>query len=195
MGRKPELQIATTDRTLSPARAMFAALMMLAAAILAGLAAPGHAQSFENLDRLDGLVAMSVGANRGEPGGPVAPIDRRLRLAPCPETPRVDAPRMGAAVVSCAAAGWRIRVPLVPAEQAQKHHVSNDMRATSNSVIIKKGDPVQLVAGDGSFTISRLVIADEDGAVGALIRVRPDARAAPMMARVERLGVVRIPGI
>ena len=35
-------------------------------------------QKFENLDRLDGLVAMTVGANLGEPGGPIAPIDRRL---------------------------------------------------------------------------------------------------------------------
>src|SRR3546814_17285361 len=38
-------------------------------------------QKFENLDRIDSLVAMTVGANLGEPGGPIAPVDRRLRLA------------------------------------------------------------------------------------------------------------------
>lgn len=69
-------------------------------------------QKFENLDRIDSLVAMTVGANMGEPGGPIAPVDRRLRLAACPTTPSVDGPVFGAAIVKCDALGWRIRVPL-----------------------------------------------------------------------------------
>jgi flagella basal body P-ring formation protein FlgA len=187
-----------TDRTLPPARAMFAAFLMLIAGFMTGIVAPGGAnaqQGFENLDRLDSLVAMSVGANRGEPGGPIAPIDRRLRLASCPQTPVVEAPQMNAATISCASIGWRIRVPLVAGQQAAKAPVSSAFVAPAASTVVKKGDPVQLVAGNEDFSISRMMIAEEDGAVGALIRVRQDAKATPVMARVESLGIVRIPGI
>ena len=48
---------------------------------LVGLsAATAQAQQFENLDRLDSIVAMTVGANIGQPGGAVTPVDRRLRI-------------------------------------------------------------------------------------------------------------------
>jgi flagella basal body P-ring formation protein FlgA len=187
-----------TDRTIRPSRAIFAALLMLAAAILTGLASPASAQNFENLERLDSLVAMSVGANRGEPGGPLAPIDSRLRLAACPVTPRIEGPQMNAAIVSCPAIGWRIRVPLAPGLQAQKTQISANnapSMAATQSVVVKKGDPVQLVAGDSEFSVSRPMIADEDGAVGAIIRVKQDTRAAPVLARVEAMGIVRAPGI
>jgi flagellar basal body P-ring formation protein FlgA len=77
------------------------------------LALPAAAQQkFENLDRVDGLVATTVGANIGQPGGAVAPVDRRLRLAACPGMPDVSGPMFGAAIVECKALGWRIRVPL-----------------------------------------------------------------------------------
>ncbi|WP_250890227.1 flagella basal body P-ring formation protein FlgA [Sphingobium nicotianae] len=175
---------------------------MLLCGFMTGIVAPPRAyaqQGFENLDRLDSLVAMSVGANRGQPGGPVTMIDRRLRLAPCPQQPTVDAGQMNAATVSCAALGWRIRVPLVPggqqAQPAQNPQIARAYGAVPQSVVIKKGDPVQLVAGNEEFSISRMMIADEDGAVGALIRVRQDPKATPVMARVENIGVVRIPGI
>lgn len=190
-----------TDRTLPPARAIFAAFLMLFAGFMAGIVAPARAdaqQNFENLDRLDSLVAMSVGANRGEPGGPVAPIDRRLRLAACPQAPVVEASQPSFATISCSSIGWRIRVPLSPAQQAVHSAnlpVSRAIAAPSQAVVVKKGDPVQLIAGTDEFSISRLMIADEDGAVGAMIRVRQDSKATPVLARVEALGVVRIPVI
>ena len=77
------------------------------------LAVPAHAQSFENLERLDNRVAAALGAMIGEPGGAMRPIDRRLRLAPCPEPAVVGEPIMGAVAVRCDSLGWRIRVPLV----------------------------------------------------------------------------------
>ncbi|WP_223262850.1 flagella basal body P-ring formation protein FlgA [Sphingobium sp. SCG-1] len=157
-------------------------------------------QKFENLDRLDSLVAMTVGANLGEPGGPAAPIDRRLKLAACPRTASVDGPVFGAAIVKCEALGWRIRVPLVaggfqanvtmPAQRAVA------MRpAPSREMVVKKGDPVQLVAGGPAFSVSRLMVADEDGAIGSMIRVRgEDKKASPVLAQVMEMGMVRIPG-
>ncbi|MFP5435613.1 MAG: flagellar protein, partial [Alphaproteobacteria bacterium] len=86
---------------------------LLATAALLGTAPVQAQQRFENLDRIDSLVAMSVGANLGEPGGPMAPVDRRLKLAACPTMPKVEGPVFGAAMVKCESLGWRIRVPLV----------------------------------------------------------------------------------
>lgn len=186
------------DRTLPLPRAMFAAFLMLLCGFMTGIVAPPRAyaqQGFENLDRLDSLVAMSVGANRGQPGGPITTIDRRLRLAPCPQQPAVDVGQMNAATVSCAALGWRIRVPLAPGQQAQNPQIARAYSAVPQQIVIKKGDPVQLVAGNEEFSISRMMIADEDGAIGSLIRVRQDPKATPVMARVENIGIVRIPVI
>jgi flagella basal body P-ring formation protein FlgA len=163
-------------------------------------------QGFESLDKLDSLVAITVGANIGEPNGPVAPIDRRLRLKPCGQTPKVEGPVFSAAIVSCADAGWRIRVPLnlIPAQGSAPATMGAGSRVAAASVqqkpaptekVIKKGDPVELVAGSEVFSVSRLMIADQDGAVGDLISVRESAKSSPVSARVEKAGRVRTPAI
>lgn len=168
--------------------------LFLTMCVLCG--SPAVAQKFENLDRLDSIVAMSVGANIGEPGGAASPVDRRLKLAACPDMPQVSGPVFGAAMIECKAHGWRIRVPLTPggayaaAPAARTAHP-----APQKQVIIKRGDPVQLIAGGQSFTVSRLMIADEDGAVGDMIRVREGRKSDPVLARVEQIGIVRVPGI
>lgn len=177
-------------------------LPFIAAMVLAVAAAqPALAQQkFENLDRLDGLVAMTVGANIGEPGGPVAPVDRRLRLAACPVTPSVEGPTFGAAIVKCDALGWRIRVPLSGGGAAAgtvapvARYGAVAARPAQRDLVVKRGDPVQLIAGNASFSVSRVMIADEDGAVGDTIRVREDKKAAPVLAQVVEMGTVRIPG-
>lgn len=173
-------------------------------AISAMLATPALAQqgTFENLDRIDSMVAMTVGANLGEPGGPIAPVDRRLRLAACPTMPAVEGPVFGAAMVKCEAKGWRIRVPLkgggvpavAPAYGARPYGSAMAARPAVQEAVIKRGDPVQLTAGNSRFSVSRVMIADEDGALGETIRVREDKKAAPVMAQVVEPGVVRIPG-
>ncbi|UXC89841.1 flagella basal body P-ring formation protein FlgA [Sphingobium sp. RSMS] len=155
-------------------------------------------QKFENLDRIDSLVAMTVGANLGEPGGPMAPVDRRLRLAACPATPSVDGPVFGAAIVKCDALGWRIRVPLVAGGAAAASgpvaRYAPAARAAPREAAVKKGDPVQLMAGNAAFSVSRMMVADEDGAVGETIRVREDRKSAPILAQVVEMGIVRVPG-
>lgn len=179
---------------------MLAALVLLFAP--AALSAQ-TAQAFENLDGLDSLVAMTVGADLGQPGGPVAPIDRRLRLKPCPSTPKIDGPTFGAAIVSCAETGWRIRVPLVPVADPAKNLAAAAVRTAPAAVaapvtkeaVVKKGDPVELIAGSELFSVSRVMVADEDGAIGAMIRVRQDPKSPPVVARVEKAGVVRAPTI
>ena len=47
--------------------------ILFAVAALATVQPALAQQTFENLDRIDSLVAMTVGANMGEPGGPAAP--------------------------------------------------------------------------------------------------------------------------
>jgi flagella basal body P-ring formation protein FlgA len=161
--------------------------------LLSSLAA---AQSFENLDKLDSLVAMTVGANLGEPGGPVAQIDRRLRLKPCPSTPKIEGPTFGAAIISCTEIGWRLRVPLVPVQHvAGNAFTAAKTQPVAAQVVIKKGDPVELIAGSEAFSVSRAMIAEEDGSIGAVIRVRETPKSSPIMARVESAGVVRAPTI
>lgn len=178
----------------------------LLTALAALLAVPALAQApvFENLDRLDQLVAITTGADMGQPGGPAAPIDRRLKLKPCPSTPKVEGPVFGAAIVSCAETGWRLRVPLVgvpSADRAPMVSMANGRvmaaaaPASQHEIVVKKGDPVELIAGGDVFSVSRMMIADEDGGVGDTIRVREDPKATPVSARVERAGRVRAPTI
>ncbi|MBO9671652.1 MAG: flagella basal body P-ring formation protein FlgA, partial [Sphingobium sp.] len=161
-------------------------ILRLFLALAALLGTPALAQEgFESLDKLDSLVAITVGANIGEPGGPVAPIDRRLRLKPCGQTPKVEGPVFSAAIVSCADAGWRIRVPLklTPAQSAAAPVAASAAPrvaagpAPSAEKVVKKGDPVELIAGSDVFSVSRLMIADQDGAVGDLISVRLDPKS------------------
>lgn len=167
-------------------------IAILAAGGLAAAAA--YAQPFENLDRLDSIVAMTVGANIGAPGGAISPVDRRLKLAACPQVPDVTGPVFGAAMVECKPLGWRIRVPLNPgAQQAQAGIGYARPAAMQKQVVVKKGDPVQLVAGGSAFMVTRMMIADEDGAAGDMIRVREDKKSDPVMARVQESGVVRAP--
>lgn len=186
---------------------MNALARIIVSVALGSTAMPALAQQkFENLDRIDSLVAMTVGANLGEPGGPMAPVDRRLRLAACPATPTIDGPVFGAAIVQCDALGWRIRVPLVagaaagasgpvPRSAARMAAPRPAYGQAPKEIVVKRGDPVQLTAGNTSFSISRAMVADEDGAVGETIRVREDKKSTPILAQVVDMGVVRIPGI
>lgn len=168
-------------------KALAAGLLLLAPGIVFAAAQP---QRFEDLNGLEALVIARLGAPVGQPGGPAAPIDRRLRLAACPNTPSIDAPAMGAVAVRCDAIGWRIRVPLAGGGRASPTPATMQGQQT----LVRKGDPVQLVAGNASFTVSTMVIAEEDGARGDMIRVRADRKSEPVVARVVENGVVKAPG-
>src|SRR5690606_13006388 len=80
---------------------------------LAALSAPVVAQGFQDLEMLGRRLAAALGAKFGGPGGPRTQLDRRLRLAACPQPATIEEPAMGAVTVRCVAHGWRIRVPLV----------------------------------------------------------------------------------
>jgi len=158
------------------------------ALLLAGTGA--QAQSFQDIPDLEIQVQAALGAGIGEPGGPTRPIDRRLKLKPCPEPATVDAPAMGAVAVRCAPLGWRIRVPLVRAA-GQPQALAAAIRA---GPVIKKGDQVELTASSGSFTVSTVATAEQDGGPGERIRVRSEAKKGVVIGIVTDDGRVAMPG-
>jgi flagella basal body P-ring formation protein FlgA len=151
-------------------------------------AAPATAQGFQDLEVLEARVTGALGADVGAPGGPAYPIDRRLKLAACPAPVTVDAPAMNAVAVRCEPLGWRIRVPVLAAEQS-----ASAPRAKIQPVV-RKGDQVEVVAGGASFTVSTLAIAEQDGAPGDRIRVRSDRKSAPVIGEVTDDGRISLPG-
>jgi flagella basal body P-ring formation protein FlgA len=164
--------------------------MLLCLLLSAVAAAPASAQSFENLEMLDSRISAALGAGIGEPGGAVSAVDRRLRLASCPQPVEIAEPAMGALTVRCQALGWRIRIPLVGNGQASAAAPA----ATRAAPTIRRGDQIQLVAISNGFTVSTLAVADQDGAPGDRIRVRTEHRSAPIIGQVLADGRVALPG-
>lgn len=121
------------------------------------------AGGWEDLALLDGRVEAAVGAPIGAPGGAVAPIDRRLRLAVCPETAQIDAPVGGAVAVRCPSLGWRVRVPLSAAFGAT---------TMSAEPSVRRGDLVEIEYEGEGFSASASGVALDDAAVGKAIRVK-----------------------
>jgi len=170
---------------------IFRRLVLLSAIV----GTPALGQSFENLDRLDSLVSAALGAGIGEPGGASSPIDRRLRLAQCPQPVEIAEPAMGAVTIRCQPLGWRIRVPLTAGSQASASPAPTRAAPRERvEPIVRRGDQIQLVAQANGFTVSMLAVADQDGGVGDRIRVRTERRTTPVIGQVLPDGRVALPG-
>ncbi len=155
---------------------------------------PALAQGFENLEMLDNRVAAALGANIGEPGGATTPIDRRLRLQACPQNVEIGEPIAGALAVRCAPLGWRIRVSVVGAAQAEPTMARSSQTQARPTPVVRRGDQIELVAIANGFTVSTLATAQQDGAPGDRIRVRTERRSAPVIGQVLEDGRVALPG-
>jgi flagella basal body P-ring formation protein FlgA len=156
-------------------------------ALVAATAA--QAQSFEDLTALEQQVTASLGAGIGDPGGPARPIDRRLKLSPCPKPAIIDPPAMGAVAVRCQELGWRIRVPLTAAPAAFQQAA-----AVKAEPVVRRGDQVELVADTGTFSVSTVAVAEQDGAVGDHIRVRSTSKPGTVIGIVTEDGRIALPG-
>lgn len=184
--------------SIAPMRTIVPALLMAAAA-------PALAQSAlppaQDLDQLERMVIATLGVGIGEPGGPMAPIDRRMRLAACPGGIQIDPPSPGAVTVRCTTNGWRIRVPLTRPGSIASSMAANygnggyggQQQGLANAAV-RKGDPVQLVAQGAAFSISVDATAMEDAAIGGRVRVTSPTRGAVMFAEVVDIGKVRLMG-
>lgn len=130
--------------------------------------------SLENLDALDARVAVFLGGTPAEAGQRAQPVDRRLRMAQCPEGVAFDPPSMGALTAYCASKGWRLRVPLIGAVAAQP-----------TEIVIRRGDSVELAFLGASFDVVTTATALEDGHVGGMVRVKTPTGTSAVTARVR----------
>ncbi|WOE74754.1 flagella basal body P-ring formation protein FlgA [Alterisphingorhabdus coralli] len=178
---------------------IFTPLIIAATAV----SAPAYAGKFQDHDILDALVAARLGSEIGQPGGALAPVDRRLKLAQCPQTPKVSDDGTDAAIVRCDALGWRIRVPInVSAQNSRVRATSSSSARTisarynpaQNMIAIRRGEPVRLSIRKRGFSLSRMMIADRNGRIGEVIPVRADRRESPIMVRVTDVGEASLMG-
>lgn len=126
---------------------------------------------FENLAILDERIQVHV-AN-------AEPVDKRLKLAQCPDSPIIAPAVGGVVVVRCPAVGWRLRVP-VRAPEAELE---------TAQIVIRKGDMVECVAGGNGFAVSTQMIALDDAFVGQPLRVKSMTSPVPMTAIAAARGL------
>lgn len=162
------------------------------------VARPALAQSAlppaQDLNQLEQMVVTTLGADIGQPGGPMTAIDRRMRLAACPIGIQIDPPVGGSLTVRCTTAGWRLRVPLMRNPASSGAGNGNGAPNSLQRADIRKGDPVQLIAQASSFSISVDATAMEDANIGGRIRVSTAAKHSPLFAEVVDVGRVRLIG-
>ena len=175
-----------------------AAFMLGAFGMAAASPAPAQMMAgAQSLDELEQIVVTTLGADVGQPGGPLAPIDRRMRLAACPTGIQIDPPMNNAVTVRCTTAGWRLRVPLKASGgyMTQQQGGGQMMAQTApRAADIRKGDPVQLVAEGDTFSISVDAVAMEDANIGGRVRVQTGQKGGTMFAQVVDIGRVRLMG-
>lgn len=165
-------------------------------------AAPAMAQSFQSTTLIDKAVAGFTGHPIGEDGGARTEVDTRLKLAACPMvTLNWRTPAHDSVVVACPDPEWRIFVPIriaappiVPATPLTPPEATGTTPAAKPMIVIKRGDPVSVVAGDAGFSISRDGIAMSDAAAGARVLIRVESNKPPIQAIAVEPGKAVIPG-
>jgi flagella basal body P-ring formation protein FlgA len=163
----------------------------LSSKILAGLAAcvlavPGSAaaqQATEDWQAIDALTATVANAL----GRTATPIDRRIKLARCPEPASITAIDAHTLAVRCDPLGWRLRVPMTgPAGAAPSP--AGPARPAASAPVIRRGDNVRVTIETQSHAISYAAIAAEDGRVGETIALRGEDAKSKLSATVTGPG-------
>ncbi|WP_394659344.1 flagella basal body P-ring formation protein FlgA [uncultured Novosphingobium sp.] len=157
--------------------------MSIVLAILAA-ASTGYA----DLAAIDREVAGFTGAEIGQSGGAMTPVDRRLRLVPCASPLALSwrTQNHESVIVQCGDPGsWRLFVP-----------IKRDLQGPGGAPAINRGDGISIAVNGDGFSVAQPGEAMESGAVGSWIRVRPinaKPNAEPMRAQVVRPGLVSLP--
>jgi flagellar basal body P-ring formation protein FlgA len=108
------------------------------------------------------------------------PLDRRLRLARCPEGAAINE-AAGAITVRCASLGWSLRV-----------NAAISANRAASPPAIRRGETVQVMIVGESYTISHEAVATEDAATGAPVRVKFASSAKTMVATAIAPGKARM---
>ena len=146
------------------------------AVLLSSAATAGS--SYQDLDALDARIRASIPAS-----GTAIPIDRRIKLAPCPDEPEISGPVAGAVAVRCLALGWKIRVAVMDASAAG---------TIAAPLLVHRGDAIEIVAQGPGYSVTSVGTALEEGPAGASIRVKIPTSPSPLAAVVARAGVASI---
>lgn len=144
-----------------------------------------------DLALLDRAAEIFAGARLGEPGGPITPIDKRLRLADCGSSPEFTwrTESHDAIVIRCPdPKGWRIFVNIrMPVASVQ-------LAAAKLAPVIRRGDPITLSAGRSGFSVTADAIAMADAAPGERVQVKVEGGKAPVQAIALEAGRATLPG-
>jgi len=161
----------------------------LALAIFA-IPCAAQAAGWHDLNALDAEIAERLAAD----GIVAVPVDRRLKLAACPEPVAVDSPTGGAVAVRCIALGWRLRVPVTLVAGRSSAVTTGGAPGGTNmgAIVVRRGDPVALVSGASGFSVSGSGTVERDGRIGERIRVRVRPGAPFVMGELIDAGTVKI---
>ncbi|WP_375396742.1 flagella basal body P-ring formation protein FlgA [uncultured Sphingomonas sp.] len=158
------------------------------------VAMPVAAQNFQNTLLLDKAVAGFTGHAVGDEGGARSAVDARLRLAACPMvslswyTDRHDA-----VVVACPDPVWRIFVAVrVTAPAASPRAMATPV--AKPDIVIRRGDPLTIVADADGFSVTRDGIALGDAAIGGRLPVEVEKGRPPVQAIATGPGQAKLPG-
>ena len=121
-------------------------------------------QDWQPVDAMAQTVANAMGRA-------AAPIDRRIKLARCPEQPTVTSLDTQTLAVRCAPLGWRLRVPFTgPAGAAPMQ--AGFAAPAATAPVVRRGDNVRVTIESETFTVSYSAIATQDGRLGETIALR-----------------------
>lgn len=150
--------------------------------------APAAAQQanedWQTIDVLTDMVASAMGRT-------ATPVDRRIKLARCPEQASVTAIDAHTLAVRCTSLGWRLRVPMTaPVDAAPT--AASFVRPASGAPVIRRGDNVRVTIDTESFSISYAAVATQDGRIGETIALRGGDAKSMLSATVTGPGRARI---
>lgn len=157
--------------------------------LFASLAAPAMAAT--DLSALDRMTARFAGAPIGTEGGPIAPVDPRMRLKDCTSQPLIAwrSERHDAIVISCSdAGGWRVFVPVKAAP------LPVATAPVKQEPVIRRGDPVTVSADNNGFSVTSDGVAMGDAAPGARVAIKVDGAKNPVLAVATAPGQATLPG-
>lgn len=175
-------------------RPYFARLAGAAACIAVAsvtLAPAAHAQQanedWQTIDVLTAMVANAMGRS-------ATPVDRRIKLARCPEQASVTPVDAHTLAVRCASLGWRLRVPMTgPAADVDAVPAAAAFaRPAQGAPVIRRGDNVRVTIDTESYSISYAAIATQDGRVGETIALRGNDAKSALSATVTGPGRARL---
>lgn len=161
-------------------------LILCPIAIVAAAASANAQQASEDWQTIDMLTQAVASAM----GRTATPVDRRIKLARCPEQASVTAIDAQTLAVRCASLGWRVRVPM--SGPASATPATAGFAAPSSAPVIRRGDTVRVTLESDTFSVSYSAIANQDGRVGDSIALRGNDPKTILSAIVTGPGRARL---